>query len=546
MTVQMILMIILAGLFFLLIGLLVVRVRREKRLSVLLDDLNRKEYNDFLISNIHEGTISTVARLFSDLLIKSFGCRYIVFIRKKKGQLILNYYHGIRAFNRSDFTLNLNKEIIENLRLSIFPRKIEEIRNSLPDKFIDKICSYNIDLFFPIQWKDNLYGIYFIKSTRSTRHPAFNTLITTVAQSLSAAYHIKWHESKSDMLKEKLSQINQIQVKTTEGSENVTRILKLLKHRKTDTIIPQLLQTLKDSLNIEGLALIYQSNKNQELQIIKDNIGSSLTVPENEQFYHIIDSIGNHEYIDLKKNNRASDYIDETLKSYQTKGIEFAAALPLSQDRKGLLIWTGKSDPSQIKQQLRLFGSVSPDLMENAEEFQNIESLSYTDNLTGLSNQRYFMKRLDEEINRAKRYSRKLALVMFDVDELKKINDNYGHLAGNSLLSAIGEILKNSIRTIDVVARYGGDEFCIVMPESDQGTCRMFMERLQNKIANTDFILEGVEKSHHCTVSLGGAIYPDHADEPKNLILVADKALLEAKNSGRNCYQLVNQSTIES
>jgi diguanylate cyclase (GGDEF)-like protein len=74
----------------------------------------------------------------------------------------------------------------------------------------------------------------------------------------------------------------------------------------------------------------------------------------------------------------------------------------------------------------------------------------------------------------------------------------------------------------------------------------MFMERLQNKIANTEFIFEGTDNTHRCTVSLGGAIYPDHADESKNLILVADKALFEAKNSGKNCYQMVNQATLES
>jgi diguanylate cyclase (GGDEF)-like protein len=538
-------MIVLAGLILLLATLLIIRVRREKRLSALLDDLNRKEYNDFLNSNIYEGTISTVARLFSDLLIKSFGCRYIIFIRKKKGQLILNYYHGIRAFNRTDFTLNLNKEIIDNLRLSIFPRNIEEIKKFLPERFIGKLNSFNIDLFFPIQWKDNIYGIYFIKSTRSTRHPAFNTLITTIAQSLSAAYHIKWHESKTDMLKEKLTQVNQIQVKTTEGGENVTRILKLMKHRKIDTIIPQLLHTLKDSLDIEGLALIYQSNENKGLEVFKDNIGSSLAIPDTEQFEQLIDSIGKQEFIDLNKNNRKSDTMNETIKNYQLKGVDFATTLPLSKNRKGLLIWKGKSDPTQITQQLRLYRSVSPGLVENAEEFQHIESLSFTDNLTGLSNQRYFMKRLDEELNRAKRYNRKLALVIFDVDELKLINDNYGHLAGNTLLSTIGEILKKSIRAIDVVARYGGDEFCIVMPESDHRTCMMFMERLQNKISNTKFIFEGSESPHLCTVSLGGAIYPDHADESKNLILVADKALFEAKKLGRNCFQMVNEASIE-
>lgn len=546
MSYEAILFIILLGFIILLATLLVFRVHRERRLSSLLNDLNKKEYNEFLTSNINQGTISKVARLFSDLLIDSFGCQYIVFIRKKKGQLVLNYYHKIYGFNRSDFTLTLNYEIIENLRSSIFPRKVEEIKKFLPERFIDKLNFFKIDLFFPILWKENLYGIYFIKSNRSTRHPAFYTLIATIAQSLAAAYHIKWYESKSELMKEKIAQINQIKVNTTEGEESVTRILKLIKHRKTDTIIPQLLQTLKYSMNIEGLLLIYRTSENKEIQIIKDNIKTIPKIPASEEFIQLLESVNNHEYVDLSKNNRVSDTVDELLKNYHVTGLDYAATLPLSKNNNGLLVWRGQADSAQIIVQLRFFRSISPDLVENAEEFQNIESLSFTDNLTGLSNQRYFMKRLNEEINRASRYKRKLALVIFDVDELKLINDNYGHLAGNSLLSTIGEILQNSIRTIDVVARYGGDEFCIVMPESDQRTCMIFMERLQNKIASYEFVLEGADKPRNCTVSLGGAIFPDNADDPKNLIHVADNALLEAKKSGRNCFKLAHHEAAKS
>jgi len=174
------------------------------------------------------------------------------------------------------------------------------------------------------------------------------------------------------------------------------------------------------------------------------------------------------------------------------------------------------------------------DLMVNAESFEEVESLSYTDNLTGLANQRYFVRRLDEEIDRARRYSRSLGLIIFDIDELKGINDRYGHQAGDQVLRQMGVTLGNSIRSIDVVARYGGDEFCIIMPESDRATCARFMQRLQKKIESSRFRLNQIEREVTCTVSLGGAIFPDNAENAEQLIYTADMALLKAKESGRN------------
>ena len=107
-------------------------------------------------------------------------------------------------------------------------------------------------------------------------------------------------------------------------------------------------------------------------------------------------------------------------------------------------------------------------------------------------------------------------------------------MAGDAILRQMGVILRKSIRAIDIVARYGGDEFCVIMPEADANTCVKFMDRLQQKIAGTTFEFEGQPLGLSCTVSLGGAIYPDHAQGTRELIEAADKALLRAKESGRN------------
>ncbi len=172
--------------------------------------------------------------------------------------------------------------------------------------------------------------------------------------------------------------------------------------------------------------------------------------------------------------------------------------------------------------------------LKNIKQFKIIEELSYTDSMTGLYNYRYFYKRLSEEIFRAKRFGRKLSLVIFDIDEFKVYNDTYGHQAGDAVLRQLGKFILKVVRSMDVVSRYGGEEFCVIMPEADDKECIRFMERLRKSIKDYPFNDEYLGHEHHITVSLGGAIYPQDAVETDRLVYCADMALLRAKNTGRN------------
>jgi diguanylate cyclase (GGDEF)-like protein len=177
-------------------------------------------------------------------------------------------------------------------------------------------------------------------------------------------------------------------------------------------------------------------------------------------------------------------------------------------------------------------------ILDNIHQFRKIEELSYTDSMTGLYNYRYFYKRLGEEILRARRFERFMGLVIFDIDEFKVINDSHGHQTGDYILKQLGGLIHDCVRSIDVVSRYGGEEFCVIMPETDREACEQFMERLRIRIADYRFKNRLSREPLNVKVSLGGAIFPTDATRIDRLIYCADMALLEAKKSGRNRISL--------
>ncbi|MCP4581246.1 MAG: sensor domain-containing diguanylate cyclase [candidate division Zixibacteria bacterium] len=183
--------------------------------------------------------------------------------------------------------------------------------------------------------------------------------------------------------------------------------------------------------------------------------------------------------------------------------------------------------------------------LDNIHQYSLIEKMSYTDYVTELYNYRYFYKRLKEEIYRAKRFDRMLALVIFDIDNFKAFNDTYGHQAGDEVLRNLSRLVTKSVRAIDIVSRYGGEEFCIIMPDTGFANCLIFIERLRKKIEEHKFTSKFVDEGYKITVSIGGAIYAIDAQAPDRLIYSADMALLKAKGDGRNRSIMFNSLMLE-
>ncbi|MDP8257777.1 MAG: diguanylate cyclase [Candidatus Alcyoniella australis] len=164
---------------------------------------------------------------------------------------------------------------------------------------------------------------------------------------------------------------------------------------------------------------------------------------------------------------------------------------------------------------------------------KKLQHLSITDGLTGFYNHRHMQTLLEAEIGRAKRYDLKMSLLMLDLDKFKDINDNYGHLFGDAVLKRVADIIRSNIRETDLPSRYGGDEFLMILPHTGLKRAQQMAQRIHADIRGYSFVSS--KGSANVTVSVGISGYPNPEVWTKDdLIRMADSAMYEAKNSGRD------------
>jgi diguanylate cyclase (GGDEF)-like protein len=176
------------------------------------------------------------------------------------------------------------------------------------------------------------------------------------------------------------------------------------------------------------------------------------------------------------------------------------------------------------------FNTMAERLLEHREK---LEELSVRDGLTGLYNRRELEKRLHEEVQRARRYHRPLAVMMLDIDHFKNVNDRYGHQAGDEVLITVADLIQLNVRPVDVVCRYGGEELAVILPETEEVGARIVAERIRSTVEDSITTTPQGDMVH-VTVSIGLAIFPGHGDTAAALIHSADQALYAAKHEGRN------------
>lgn len=181
--------------------------------------------------------------------------------------------------------------------------------------------------------------------------------------------------------------------------------------------------------------------------------------------------------------------------------------------------------------------------IENARNYDRINELVITDDLTGLYNSRHFTRLIDDELSRSLRHHTEMSLVFLDMDRLKGINDVHGHLVGSRMLSELGGLIAANIRTTDNAARYGGDEFVIILPHTAKEQAMGVAAKLRQRLHDSVFLSD---KGHpiRLTASFGVASFPMDAVTREDLVRAADMAMYEAKHSGRDTVRPYSTSSV--
>ncbi|MBK5306051.1 MAG: diguanylate cyclase [Frankiaceae bacterium] len=194
---------------------------------------------------------------------------------------------------------------------------------------------------------------------------------------------------------------------------------------------------------------------------------------------------------------------------------------------------------------IRTFASQATVAIDNVLLHDEARRLSITDGLTGLWNYRYFTMTIGKEIERSARFGRPLALLMLDLDLFKAVNDTYGHQRGDAVLVELAARVRSQVRDVDTVARYGGEEVVVILPETDEPGAAQAAERICDAVRRRPFGEPG-QHGIEVTVSIGAAVFPAHGGSSSTLLRRADEALYEAKDAGRDTWRLATAAPAET
>ena len=409
-------------------------------------------------------------------------------------------------------------------------RLVDAVRREMPLEFRERKKEGGVDTeqtlsLFPVTIGDDIRGAIGIDSRIENLEQ--KRLISRFAQTLASQLEIL-------RLRDEVSQRDWL-------SRAVIRFNESLRKIDADDFWQKITQISAELVNAERASILIHNEKSNSLHA-KAAIGSRINLLSES-------SVGSRvagRILEIGDPVIVSDMkgvgIESAPSEWSYKTSSFISYPILIGERKiGILNFTDKAGGDAFTpHDLELLRAIAPQiavaidrttLKDRAGEF---EQLSVTDPLTGLLNRRYLEERLAEEIMRSKRHRFSMSLMMLDVDNFKSYNDSFGHPAGDSALTMVAEILKETLRGADVAARYGGEEFSILLPQTSTEEAAQIGERIRKRIERTEFAKRQV------TVSIGIASCSSEIDTPKDLISAADVALYAAKNHGRNNVQIFN------
>lgn len=290
-----------------------------------------------------------------------------------------------------------------------------------------------------------------------------------------------------------------------------------------------ILQTMIDVLGADRVLLLSNRTGPESLEILTRTRDSSRA--------HRISGASESEVLlpEGFPSEVASRWLRGELQEPFVSGDRQVAVVPVQvrDARLALLMVKRKSPFKSSEANPELLGALAHH-MGVAFENAHLYTLAITDELTQLYTVRHLHNRIEECLSRYKRYEQKFGVLMLDIDRFKSINDAWGHPMGNQVLRRVARVLLRSIRTLDTAYRYGGEEFAILLPETDSATIRLVAERVRQEIERIEITLDGGGKVA-VTASIGFAVCPDNGVSVQELVTAADAALYVAKRGGRNC-----------
>ena len=266
-------------------------------------------------------------------------------------------------------------------------------------------------------------------------------------------------------------------------------------------------------------AVYHGSNSIKKISVIKEILGAKYEIDEGD-IENLIDHVAK-ESIEIFS---MFEIDSEKMKPY-------SQILQEANEELGKLNLSNEQLIVQLKEEKELSANLARDLREKNNK---LREMALKDGLTGLYNHKYFQNALDEEFTRAVRYRRWFSLVMFDLDHFKKVNDSYGHRAGDVVLQKISALVQKMVRENDIVARYGGEEFTIILPETDLKGGAVIAERIRKAVEELEISADNVKIKATISVGLATFVTGGKVTRKVEILDAADAALYNAKNSGRN------------
>lgn len=404
----------------------------------------------------------------------------------------------------------------------------------------------NVQLIVPLSTNEITFGILVIERKEN------KSFSPSEIQFLHSSFSLVARSIQDRILKGQLLTTNHTLLKQTHYLSEILKISNLLKiHLNSQEILEEVAKGISESIGFQRVLIsLYRREKKHFERIAQSGLNdvwvkiSSVQPPEEHILRHFKDEykIGNCYFV---RNLQPTPYtiMPNTKKkdSFDSWQPDDALFIPLISSNNLLLGVISVDEPRDGKipsletiNALEILANQAVHALESSRIHFEAKQESIVDGLTNLYNHRYFQESLSKLVNHSLLSNRPFSILMMDLDNFKEINDNYGHLAGDEVLRAVGETLIEVTRKNDIAARYGGEEFAVLLEGLDSNEATMVAERIRTLVEKKVIKEDSTNATLSVTISIGISTFPKHGKEHKDLLKVADIALYRAKQAGKN------------